>query len=442
MNIILDSLTIANALKSKLVGKNSKISRVMLNSKDAGEKNACFFAIKGNNYDGNDFIDEAIQNGARLIVTDKVPKRNAPYILVDDTKIALGILSSLNKGKTKIIAITGSTGKTTTKEMLKSVLSQKHTVVASKFNENNEIGVAKTLLSIKNHDFCILEMGMRGLGEIRHLARISEPSISVITNCGSAHLERLKTTENIFKAKTEILEYTKDFAIIPSEPRFKKCDFKSIRPIFVGEGGDYQIQEVLISENGIKAVFKDNNLNRCDDIYINSFGKYNAQNALNVYVVAKLLGLNENDIKNGFCSYEGCDMRGRLFMKNQVTIIEDCYNSSYEGMKNAIESLTEYSNFHNKTPYMLVGDMLEIGDGADEYHYRIGEYAKDLGVKNIFSYGDKTKHILDGFCGGLDFKSEDSLVSYINQNLGEDDVLLVKASRGMHFEKIISKLKV
>jgi UDP-N-acetylmuramoyl-tripeptide--D-alanyl-D-alanine ligase len=227
MRDIFDSIKIADVLNSKLIGENKKIEDITLNSKEQLNKTTCFFAIRGEKYDGNNFISEAVKNGAGLIVTNVKPNIEVPYILVDDTKIALGILGKHNKGGTKIVGITGSAGKTTTKEMIKALLSQKYNVYATRLNENNEIGVAKTLLRIKNHDFCIVEMGMRGLGEIRYLSSIAEPDISVITNAGTAHLERLGTKEEAEALYRELGVHFRSLSpwqvyVITSHPAFEK----------------------------------------------------------------------------------------------------------------------------------------------------------------------------------------------------------------------------
>lgn len=436
------SQEIANAIKGNLVGKSENIKEIMLDSREHS-LSGCFFAFKGERYNGNDYLYEAIKNGARLLVTEEKPSLDIPYILVKDIRAAIGLLGKYNKRGTNIIAVTGSSGKTTTKEMIKSVLRQKYSVIATRSNENNEIGVAKTLLSIKDHDFCIVEMGMRAMGEIKYLAELCEPFISVITNCGSAHLERLGSTENIFKAKCELIPYTQKYCVVPSEERFKSLDYPKAQPIFTGNKGDYQILNSDICGNGIKFNIKDNNFNKIsDEFYIDAFGKYNAENALNAYIVGRVCGLSDKEIKKGLLNFEGCEMRGKISVINGITVIEDCYNCSYEGMKNAIFSLNEYSKKKLKKPYILVGDMLEIGAGSEEYHFRIGEYAKDLGIKNIFSFGEASKYILDGFCGGTEFKNKDDIAPQLLKILGKDDVLLIKASRDLHFENIVSKMKV
>ncbi len=439
-----NSLEIANAINGILVGKNEIIRSIMLDSREKSTENACFFAIKGEKFNGNSYVKEALKNGARLVVTEEKPSLDQiSYILVENVIKAIGLLGKYNSKKTKIIAVTGSAGKTTTKEMIKYVLKEKYSVIATRSNENNEIGVAKTLLSIKDHDFCIVEMGMRAKGEIEYLANLCMPYISVITNCGSAHLQYLGSTEDIFKAKCEIIPYTQKYCIVPNEKRFKNLSYENPTMIFAGASGDYELFDQSFYNNGIKFKVRDNNHNIISgDLFCDAFGIYNTQNALNAYIIGQLCGLDEIHIKRGFFNFKGCDMRGKVSVINGITIIEDCYNCSYEGMKNAIFSLNEYSRENLKKPYILVGDMLEIGNDSEEYHFRIGEYAKDLGIKNVFSYGMFSKSILDGFCGGKEFKDKKDIAPHLLNVLGKDDVLLIKASRGAHFENIISEMKV
>ena len=196
---------IAKMLNGNLIGKNDIIKYISTDTREEFYDNTCFIALRGNSFDGNDFINDAINKNCALIIADKNINCNIPIIVVDDTKRAFGLLAKFLSNKTDVIGITGSVGKTTVKEMLSLILREKYNIAGTFKNENNEIGVAKTLLSQINNDCCIVEMGMRGLGEIEWLSYLAEPKISIITNCGTAHLERLGSEANIFKAKTEIL---------------------------------------------------------------------------------------------------------------------------------------------------------------------------------------------------------------------------------------------
>ncbi len=439
------SKEIANALGAKLYGKDVQISGITTDSREFSREPTCFFALKGENFNGADFIDEACANGAKLIVTDREIASPVSIIYVDDVKNAFCNLAKYHKGKTKIIGVTGSVGKTTVKDMIKSVLSEKYSVCATYSNNNNEIGVAQTLLSVRDEEYCVVEMGMRGAGEIGFLSEICEPDIAVITNAGSAHIERLGSRENIFCAKAEILKNTKKFAVVPSEQRFKNLNYGNIRPYFVGDDGDFAITEPSYTDTGIKfGIFEKISPENSDikaDIALNSFGAHNAQNAAFAYAAGRVCGMGTEDIKSGLLKYKADKMRESLIETDTFSMILDCYNASYEGMKSALISLCEYAKIKNLVPYAMLGDMLEVGEFAREYHYRIGEFARDLGIKNIFVLGENAKYLSDGFCGGVICKSVRDASYRIKSSLKKGDVILVKASRGMRFEKTVDFMK-
>lgn len=439
------SKEIANALGAKLYGKNVQISGITTDSREFSHDPTCFFTLKGENFDGADFIDEACANGANLIVTDRKIAAPVSIIYVDDVKTAFCKLGKYHKGKTKIIGVTGSVGKTTVKEMIRDVLSEKYRVCATYSNNNNEIGVAQTLLSIHDEEYCIVEMGMRQAGEINFLSDICEPDIGVITNCGSAHIERLGSRENIFCAKAEILKNTKKFAVVPSEERFKNLDYGNVKPYFVGDGGNFSITEPSYTDTGIKfdiceGIQEGSTVSEID-ISLNSFGIHNAQNAAFAYAAGRLCDMDANDIKSGLLKYKADKMRESFIETDTFSMILDCYNASFEGMKSALMSLCEYAKIKNLVPYAMLGDMLETGDFAKEYHYRIGELAKDIGIKNIFALGENAKYLTDGFCGGIICRSVADASYRIKSSLKKNDIILVKASRGMRFEKIIDFMK-
>mgnify|MGYP003305247738 CR=1 FL=1 len=211
---------IAEIVSGVLLGEDILIDRISLSSNERMGEGCCFVAIKGEKYDGNDFIEDALKNGASLVICERKSSCDA-CITVDNTRIALLKLAAASKGDTKIIGITGSVGKTTVKNMIISVLSQKYKVTGTSENQNNEIGVALTMLGITNEDFCVLEMGMRALGEIDLLSSYALPETAVITNAKTSHIELLGNEENILQAKLEILNY-KPKNKLPLEDFLKK----------------------------------------------------------------------------------------------------------------------------------------------------------------------------------------------------------------------------
>ena len=422
---------IAKAVNGKLIGENNIVNALSIDSREKSHTNYCYFAIKGTRYDGEEFVQEAISNGAGLIITCTYIKANVPVIIVRDTTVALGMLAHYHKGKTKIIGVTGSNGKTTTKDMIKSVLETKYSVCATKENNNNEIGVALTLLSIQDEDYCVVEMGMRGKGEIDWLSKICEPSISVITNCNSAHIGRLGSEKNIFEAKTEILNYTKEYAILPSEERFKELNFKG-KKLYVGENGDYYPHNIIQKISGVKFDIKS-----CLNIEIDSIYRHDAMNATFAFAVGKLCNISEEMIKDGLSNFKKHGCRGEVYKVNGVTVIDDSYNASYESMKEAIISVK--NNYADKRIAVLLGDMLELGEFSRDMHLKIGRLCRKIGVDLLFAYGEQSEHYLQGFGAGeriLDYKE---IVKTVFSKLNESFVLLIKASNKVKFHKLFEK---
>lgn len=434
-----NALKLAEILEGELFGENCKIEYISTDTREQFHNNTCYIAIKGKNFDGNNFLNDAIAENCSLIVLDKKVPCNIPMIVVKDTKKAFGLLAKELSQKAKIIGITGSVGKTTVKEMVTLVLRERYSVASTIKNENNEIGVAKTLLSINNNDYCVIEMGMRALHEIEWLSYIAEPEISIITNCGTSHLELLGSEENIFKAKTEIFKYTQKYALVPYENRFILYDYGNIKPIFIGKSDIYYF-DLSYKENGIKfsAKYKDTII---ENVEISTFNINNVINALFAISIGKLCNVSNEEIKRGLKKYKGENMHEEFSQINGITIIEDCYNASYESVKGAIFSLKKYAEIKNATPNLLLGDMLEIGEHSQEYHYRIGELAKDLGIKNLFAIGKYAKNITDGFSGGIICNQREKLADLIMRKLSKNDVILVKASRALMLEKIVEQMK-
>lgn len=429
---------IAKIIDGNLCGNECFIDKISLNSKEKGE-NWCFFAIKGAHFDGNDFVEEALNNGAKLIVTNKQVCVNASTIYVENTVVALGKLAKSQINGTKIIGVTGSVGKTTTKEMIISVLKQDFCVCGTNGNQNNEIGVPLTLFEINNDDFCVVEMGMRERGEIDYLASICTPESVVITNCGSSHLEILKTKENIFLAKTEILNYMPKYAVLPNEKRFKLLDFAGIKPYFFDDENNY-IYDCKYSNEGIKFSIKLGK-DSIENITLHSFYIHNVNNALIATILGKIYGISESKIKRGIESFSTGNMREEYLEINGISIINDCYNSSFESVKSALISFKNYCKIMKKTPAVLFGDILEAGEDSEAIHMAIGEICNELKIDNVFCLGEYAKSIINVCNKGILFNDKVSAAQHILNTLGCSDSLLIKASRNAHFEEIIELMK-
>ena len=429
---------IASLLKVPREENNFSITNLTWKADDTCQ-DGCYIAIKGNRFNGNDFIGEAINRGAALIITDENIKCDVPTIRVKNARESLCVLAGENIKNTRIIGVTGSVGKTTVKEMIRSVLSQRYTVSATIDNENNEIGVAKTLLSIKNEEFCVVEMGMRGRGELRFLSNVCYPETSVITNSGSAHIERLGSHEEIFKAKCEILEKTKKYCVLPNDNRFINVEKFGLLPFFVGESADYSALNIDTNENSSFFVCENGkNIGRID---LPTISKHNITNSLFAYAVGRIYSLEHNEIKKGLECFKNINLREQIVKVNGITIILDCYNASYEGLKSSIESFHSYCRSKGLISVIVLGCMREAGDFKAEYQYRIGEYIKDLGIKNLIGYNDDSKEFLDGFMGGKLIRDKKLIAKYILSKYGDNYAVLFKGSRSEKLEEIIIEMK-
>ena len=430
---------IAEAIGIKKEFCNAIIDNVSWNSKEIS-KNGCFFAIKGKNHNGNDYINEAINNGARLIISDEDVRSYVDLIKVNNTVDSLCRLAKYYAKNVKIVAITGSAGKTTVKEMIKAVLSEKYKVIATKDNENNEIGVAKTLLSINDDEICVIEMGMRAKGEIKYLSEICLPQTSVITNCGSAHIERLGSKENIFKAKIEILENTISNCILPNENRFLNVEKYGLNTIYVGSKGNIESKEIKYSKKGTEFSIFENNT-RSGRIFLPSLSNYNVTNALFAYAVGRLYGVEHNEIKKALLNFKNIGYRENILKVAEITFVLDCYNASYEGVRESIKGFCNYCYVNGYRPNLILGCMREIGEGSYEYHYRIGEYARDMEVKTLIAYGNESGGYVDGFTNGKILCEKRIIAEYILSHYCKRDAFLVKGSRTEKLEEIIYEMK-
>lgn len=432
-NIKYSAGEIAKIIDGVLEGEDIYINSISLDSREISKFPSCFFAIKGKNFNGVNYIEEAISNGAGLIVTQEKIECSKSVIYVENTIKALGLFAKYHKGKTTVIGITGSYGKTTVKDMVFSVLKEKYSVCGTESNMNNEIGVSMTLLGIENHDFCVVEMGMRALGEIDWLAYISEPDTSIIVNCGTAHIGRLGCKENIFKAKTEIIKHTKKCVICPDNEEFLKLDCKDIQKVAVGEFGEYFAYDVEAFENAIKFKITGN------EFEIRSSYLHNVNNAVFAYVVGTYYGLNYEEIKRGLYKWEQRENRGKTIDIKGIKVINDSYNASYESVKGAIISICSAKN--KGVVSVLLGDMLELGEYSKELHFLVGKMCREMGVSNLYAIGKNAEFYVEGFGGGYIFENADDASEKILKMLSPGDTLLIKASNAMNFEKIINIMR-
>lgn len=406
-----------------------------------------FIALVGKNFDGHDYINIAVEKGAVCVVVSQKIDINISSILVEDTLKALKLIAKGYKNKLNIeaVAVTGSAGKTTTKEMIASVLSQSLKVHKTDKNFNNEIGVPLTLMNLsKDHEISVLEFGMNNFGEIEELAKVATPNIGVITNIGTAHIENLGNKEGILKAKMEL---TKDFEennvlIINNDDEYlsgiKSDKYKIVR-IGINKTADFtafDIKEFGIEGIEFKCIYKGEELL----IKVPIPGIHNVYNALFTVAIASNYNLSGIDIIKGIQSFKPLKQRMDIIrIGNGITIINDTYNANPESMKATLDVLKTYSEGER---IAVLGDMLELGDHSAQAHERIVEYSKDK-CEMLLTVGEEFNKVIykaEGNFKHFTFKDKNSLFEFLKTNIGLKATILIKGSRGMKMEEIVEKL--
>ena len=443
---------------------NTVVSSVSTSSDDV-QAGAMFCGIRGTRVDGADFIPSAVERGAVCTMSVSLPENaeaagDYAAIIVDDVILALGRLAGWYRDHSKavFVAITGSVGKTTTKELVAAVCSAKFKTHKTQGNYNNELGLPLTLLGLSDEDeVSVIELGMSDLGEIEYMSRIVKPDIAIVTNIGTSHLATLGTRENICRAKLEICAGLKEngtLLINADEPLLVEKAPESGRNVRMmsihNRNGDYRAMNIRNGTDGITFdMIYDNKPITNIDIPI--LGKHNVYNALAAYAVGAMLGMDDEAIRRGLLAFEGAEMRQRIYEISHLTVIDDCYNASPESMRAALDVLSSMAARENMRPMALLGDMLELGDYSRLMHDQIGQYAAQSKVAKLFCYGMMSDIVAEAaikkgiraenvfVC--LDTRDPQTMASMILDVTEPGDVLLVKASRAIHAEKVIECLK-
>ncbi len=402
------------------------------------KKGDIYLPLKGENFDGEAFCDKAIDAGAVGCFCTKECPSATLSLKVNDTKIAYLQIANFARRKysPKVIGVTGSSGKTTTKELIYSVVSEKFKSHKTFSNHNNEIGFCQTALSMpEDTEVLIVEMGMRGLGEIELIDKFAEPDYAVITNAGSAHIGRLGSLDNIAKAKCEITSHLKEVLIANDNPRLRK--FAN----FDGEKIFYSLNDVKILEKRSgysKFIYKNK------EYELNVEGDYNIENSLTAIEIGYKLGMSYDEIKSGLAKYHPIEKRWEEEKIKGFSIINDSYNANPESMKASVSTFLELY----KNPVVVLGNMGELGENEIEFHREVGEFLgnKFKGKDGLFiTVGNLAKYIgkeLEKF--GFVVKHFDNNIEtsrYILDNLHEGITIFLKASRSMKLEEIIENLK-
>lgn len=415
-----------------------------------------FLAIKGERVDGNDYILPAVNAGAACVLSQKTaPEAEGNYIIVEDTVKALGEIAAHHKATLHIptVAVTGSVGKTTTKDMITSILSQKYKTFKTQGNHNNEIGLPLSLLSLdESYGAAVLEMGMSAKGEIDYLASIARPDIAVITNIGSMHIENLGSREAIRDAKMEIGNYLpkNGTLILNGDEELLRSVAGAFYVSKDNTAADMRVLNVIEGDNGSAfdlAIGRE----RIESIVLPAFGIHNIFNAALAIAVGFRFGMGEFEIRRGLVEFKAGDMRQHIYDACKITIIEDCYNAGPESMEAALSVLSSTSNKRGKRAVAVLGEMRELGDYSYELHRKVGALAAKAGVELLFTVGDMAKPVADA---AVESGMDQSQVIHIPSDVGYDraaliisgylhegDIVLFKASRALRLEALISALE-
>ena len=387
-----------------------------------------YLPLKGASFDGEKFIEQALAKGA----VGTFCTGNGGTLQVKDTREAYLQLANYRRRKLDftVVAITGSSGKTTTKELVAATLSEKFRTFKTPLNHNNEIGFCQTIFETPdNTEVLVLEMGMRGFGEIELLSKYAEPDITVISNVGTAHIGRLGSKENIAKAKCEIVKHQRGKVFIAHDDELIR---KTV---------DFSGKKVFYSLKDVKILEKDTNYSEFkykNNVYkLNVGGDYNIENALAAINVGEALKMTVEEIQEGLKKYHPIEKRWEAVNSGGYEIINDSYNANPESMRAFIDTICElYKDY-----IIVLGDMGELGEDEIRYHRELGEYISQKGIgKTVISIGSLSKNITDA-CSGVHFDTVEETVDFIRKNVSKDKKIFLKASRSMKFERIIKALK-
>lgn len=449
------------------ISADSENCAISTDSRETG-KGMIFCAIKGQRADGNQFIPEAVAGGSSCVICNEVPDKakemanETPFcaVIVPDTIKAMGSLAAYyrNFSNAKFVAITGSVGKTTTKEFVYSVASAAFKTLKTPGNLNNELGMPLTLFGLESdHRVAVLEMGMSALGEIEYMSKIVRPDIAIVTNIGTSHLASLGTRENICRAKLEIrlgLREGGTLLLNGDEPLlFEQCDKIEPKPKIMSvynRLGDFRAVNIRQKVDGLVYDLIYSN-KAITNVEVPALGRHNVYNSLAAYAVGTMLGMTDEQIRRGLKSFVGADMRQNIYEVNGITVIDDCYNASPESMRAGIDVLVSMAARKNARPAALLGDMLELGEYSRLMHDQLGQYAAQMQIQKLFCYGQMADIVAEAaikkgiraenvfVC--VDTRDAQSMADMILETLVPGDVLLVKASRAVQAERVIECMK-
>lgn len=423
------------------------------------QANDVYIGLKGENFNGNEYYEEALNKGAKVAIISGIEVKNPKMfqdktiIEVEDSLIAFGQIAAYKRSlyNIPVVQITGSVGKTSTRDIIGNVVSTEYKTLKTEGNMNNAIGLPTTVLKLKDHEALVVESGMNHFGEIRYLGEIAKPTIAVITNVGTAHIGLLGSRENILKAKLEILESLQPGGIVVinndndllhewanEDKEYKKYTFgidnkSDVMAYDINIYKDYSTYKVKINKKEY-------------NVTVPVSGKHFVYNSLCAIAIGNLLNISPENIIKGIKEFELTKRRMEVDkIKNNITIINDSYNASYDSMVTAIDYLKEIDG---KRKIAILGDMFELGDFAEELHRKVGAYVAKKDIDLLITVGENSKFIAkQAIENGMDSSkvielvSNEDAIKYLKNNMKSEDVLLLKAANGMKFAEIYDALQ-
>jgi len=446
--------TLRDALKAvegRYVGNeaalDSLIERVTSDSRTVGP-GALFIPLKGSHVDGHDFMAACISAGAVATLSEREPAPDEqPAIVVDSTVRATGALAAWHRSRFDIpvIGITGSVGKTTTKEMIAAVVSQRYETHKTQKNLNNELGVPWTLMRLDDaHQVSVVEMGISDFGEMRRLTHMVRPNIAVFTVIGDAHLEFLGDREGVMRAKGEIFEGmdARGLAVLNGDDPIQRACHPDMRRVTYGLSGDCDVRGTDVrnlGEDGMRMTVR--HPDGAFEVRIPAFGSHLACAALAAAAVGLALGMSGDEIARGVAQYQTVGDRARVIHVGDMTVVSDCYNANPNSCQAAVDSLMQ---LQGKRRVCILGDMLELGPRSEALHRGVGAYAAKAGIDLVVGCGPLSRAVADGAreAGGevLYFEDKARLLASLGDVVRPGDCVLVKASHSMAFESVVERL--
>ena len=445
---------ILTAAKGRLTaGKTDIVFRGVTTDSREISRGDLFIALKGDNFDGHDYCLMALEKGAAAVLVQRdvasLPP-DAVVIRVEDTLAAYQQIARYYRrslGKLKVVAVTGSNGKTTTKDLIAALLAATYKVTKTEANYNNEVGLPKTLLALTAEtEVAVVEMGMRGLGQIRALRKIAEPDFAVITNVGATHMELLGSMENIARAKGELLEDLDEskVAFLNSDDEYvRKMPTKAVKLTYgMKEDADIRAFSIVTSGQGTTFMYRSKLTGAEQEIKMPLIGHHNVMNALGAIGVAEKMGVTPKKIAEALLGVKITAKRQEISEQGDITVINDAYNASPASMEAALRTLAEVKKAKESGRSIAVlADMLELGRQAETAHREIGAFAARQGTDLVLAYGDQCRFLVEAaleagvdaiHCGGIEEAAEE-----LKKHLGSKDTVLFKGSHSMCADKVM-----